>query len=237
MRWESRREVATLKKLVKLTTLSTWDLERMYNVGRAPGAIRKTLLSRLLSSTLPPEFVEWSSQRSSVAMLNAAKLLQEYVVAPDDGTTIAALLDLLEDLADSHPKVLRSVVLPVVRALKSATARNDAAMAERLERFLLLVAGAAPTTLFGGVLVEGDWRFRSPAKRRSKRAGGQAKSKPYMISAIRRAAADFRDAFILPATQRLSRAGYKPMVDQLNLVMKALDCVIEAGSKPAAASR
>lgn len=222
---------------MNLKTLSTRDLERMFNVGRAPGAIRKTPLSRLLASPLPLEFKEWRSQRSSVAMLHAAKLLQEYDGSSDDGTRLASLLDLLENLVHTHPEVLRSVVLPAVRALKSARARNDLTMAARLEKFLLLIAGAAPTTLFGGVLTEGNWRFRSPAKKRPKRAGGRTKNKPYMILAIRRAAADFRDAFVLPATQRLSQDGDKSMVDRLNLVSRALDSVIEAASRPGAAPR
>ncbi len=226
--------VASLKKYFELETLSGRNLLRVYDWDRPPLEIRKAPLSDFLASPPPLELGSWAARRSSLAMLDAAGMLSRYVKGGDE-VDIAPLMNLLEDLVNSHPEILRPIVLPAVRALRSARERNDSDVAERLEKLLLLIAGSSPATLVAGVLVTGNWRFRSPAKKN--RAGGRVKNKSYMVRAIQRAAADLRETFVLPATQRLSREGYKPMVDRLELVLNAIDSVIAAASRPAASRR
>lgn len=164
-------------------------------------------------------------------MIEAGRLLLGNAEAPGEDGKFRATMNLLEGLCDSHPEVLRSVVAPAIRALKLARQRGDEATAPRLERFLLRLAGAAPEVIVSGVVVVGNPRFRGASKKRGRT--GKRRNKPHMVRAIRGAAQNLRDAFVVPASQRLIREGYKPLADRLALIIKALDSVVSVASAPA----
>jgi len=218
-----------LKKFLRVKPLSTEDLYRLYDEDRPSLETRKTPLADLIKTPLPPELVDWAGERSSQAILAAADVLENRSVGAREQARFGATLDLLETLCGSRPDVLRPVILPAVRALRHARQRNDQPTAARLERFLLRVSGTAPAIVVSGTLLAGNPRYRGTQANRRK-GGGTRRNKASMVRAIRRAAVELHNDFAAPARERLIREGYKPMVERLDLILKAVHSVVEAAS-------
>ena len=229
------RGALTLKAYLRLPPLSTRDLYRLYDRDRPSLKTRKTPLADLVKAPLPRELAAWGPMRSSRAMVEAGRLLEaQSSVESGEDARLRATLELLDALCDARPevlKVLRSVVLPAVRTLGHARERNDPQTIARLERFLLRLSGSAPAIIVSGIVVAGNPRYRGvPTKRR--KGTGKQRSKESMAGRIRRAAAELEKEFIAPARQQLAREGYKPMVDRLDLIMRAIEAVVTAASSP-----
>lgn len=231
MRGSPRAQLARgtrdLEKYASVGALSEGQLLRLIEWDRPHQLIRRAPLVELLGKPPPTPWSEQGAERSSEALFALGKFLIHYAGDKEDGDRFRGAIDLLQNLCDARPEAARTVVWPAVRCLDGARRRGDRQSAEALEGVLLHLARKAPAVVVSGILNAANPRYRGNWKK-----GRDRWRKKQMIRSITGASRILREAFIVPATDRLNQEGYPSVVAILSQIEHALESVIRAAKEP-----